>query len=121
MAFSPTSPVIALTSVTAIWLWNTEEKEEKPVSEGHWGLARAMALSPDGKWVASVFGRAIGLFNTEREKEICMLKGHSEFIHSVAFSPNSQLLASASVDKTVRLWYALSMTPKVFNFEVLLL
>jgi WD40 repeat protein len=45
-------------------------------------------------------GEAAEFWGAERQT----LEGHSGPVLSVSFSPDSQLLASASVDKTIKLW-----------------
>jgi WD40 repeat protein len=66
------------------------------------------AISRDGQTIAFVSdseGRVVKLWNWQKDTTATtILPGHTAWINSIAFSPNNQIIATASNDKTVKLW-----------------
>jgi WD40 repeat protein len=85
-----------------VQVWSTEQRPGVKTVQGY---TRRFAVGPTGDFVAradSLGGiRLIGL-----EKDITdrVLKGHSDRVSELTFSPEGKWLASASRDRTVRVW-----------------
>ncbi len=66
----------------------------------------ALAYSPDGRWLAtlSADGTTILLLDALTHETAAKFSGHEKQVLKATFSADSRLLASCSLDRTVRVW-----------------
>ena len=109
--------ILATTTCTSEDTWNWEDDINRHDTQkdnwilpknqtirGHRDSIKKIRYSPDGMMLAVARGNGITLYNIETRKELFVLSGHTDWVQSISFSPTGDTLASASWDKTIRLW-----------------
>jgi hypothetical protein len=109
VAFSPDGQRLATGSYGRVTVWNVTSGTVEQTLTGVLGAVNDVRFSPDGKTLAVAGGQPsakgdLRLFDTATWKVIAVLAGHHDVVSSVAFSRDGKHLASASFDKTVRIW-----------------
>ncbi len=69
------------------------------------GLPRSLALNKDESFaILGSDGGTVRIVRVPDGQTVADLKGHTDVVTSVALSPDDHLLATASLDRTLRLW-----------------
>jgi len=108
-AYSPDAKLLATGTYGRVAIWNTQEARVVATLTNVLGAVNDLKFSPDGSLLAVAGGQPsargdLRLFRVSDWKLAESFGGHLDVVASVAFSPDGSRLASASFDKTVRIW-----------------
>ncbi|KAG1884181.1 WD40-repeat-containing domain protein [Suillus subluteus] len=84
-------------------IWDAKTGKLLATFKDDW-VVWSLVWTLDGKRLITGSHGPIRIFDTATWQQIAILEGHMTYINAITLSPNNRFLASASSDKTLRLW-----------------
>jgi WD40 repeat protein len=105
VTYSPDSSKLAAGGhrENAVKIWDAKTGKLLNTLKHDW-MVCSLAWTSDGNKLISASLGPIRIFDTATWQQIGVLKGHEFSVNGISLSSNNRLLASASWDKTARLW-----------------
>jgi WD40 repeat protein len=109
VTFSPDGKLLASGSYGLVTIWDLASAKPIKMLTNVLGAVNDLRFSPDGAILAVAGGQPsakgdLRLFQVADWKLLAALRGHDDVVFGVDFSCDGKRLASASFDKTVRIW-----------------
>lgn len=102
--YSLDGSLLAASNASTVILWQTNNWGERWRHNGDSGADGGIAIDPRNAWVASTAGNRIAILDIANGNRVQNLTGHGGPVRAIDISHEGSVLASASDDRTVRLW-----------------
>ncbi|MGA2418913.1 MAG: WD40 repeat domain-containing protein, partial [Candidatus Acidiferrum sp.] len=107
MAFSPDGRWLVLGQIDGtIVIWDVLHEFKRRTLVTHSGAIAAMVISADSQWLASSGDdeTTAKVWNLTTGNLTRTLSGHTKKVTSISFSPDGHMIATASLDQSLRVW-----------------
>jgi hypothetical protein len=109
VAFNPDGKLLASGSYGQVTVWDLRTGKPARVLTNVLGAVNDVRFSPDGTRLAVAGGQPsakgdLRIYRVTDWKLLAVLRGHEDVVFSISWRPDGKRLASASFDKTIRIW-----------------
>jgi hypothetical protein len=109
VVFSPDGRLLAAGSYGQVTVWDLAAGRPARVLTNVLGAVNDLRFSPDGTRLAVAGGQPsakgdLRIYHVSDWRLLAVLRGHEDVVFSISWRPDGNQLASASFDKTIRIW-----------------